>query len=200
MDPQSEPGCCCCQGGSPGQKDRRGFIAGLSALVLGGLAVLGPAVAAVVAFFSPVCRKGQAGRWLRAAALDALPEDGQPAAFRVFDDRSDAWNYFPNQPVGTVFVSRPDPKQDPVALQSTCPHVGCEVEYSSALKQFLCPCHRAFFEMDGKPFFGADGKLTNPSPRGLDPLEVELRGEKKDEVWVKFERFRTGTTQRIPLS
>ena len=56
-------------------------------------------------------------------------------------------------------------------------------------KIFVCPCHNARFDLSGKRL-----DATSPSPRDLDTLEMEIRG---DEIWVKFQNFRTGTAQKI---
>jgi menaquinol-cytochrome c reductase iron-sulfur subunit len=37
----------------------------------------------------------------------------------------------------------------------------------------------------------------SPSPRGLDDLVVEIRNG--TEVWVKFQNFRAGTHDKIPV-
>lgn len=36
------------------------------------------------------------------------------------------------------------------ALSAICTHKGCKVEYQSAERQFVCPCHKARFGEDGK--------------------------------------------------
>ena len=36
------------------------------------------------------------------------------------------------------------------ACSAICTHKGCKVEYSSADRQFVCPCHKARFGEDGK--------------------------------------------------
>ncbi|MBI3191513.1 MAG: Rieske (2Fe-2S) protein, partial [Pedosphaera parvula] len=49
--------------------------------------------------------------------------------------------------------------------------------------------------------FTIDGKIdspNSPSPRGLDPLEVELR--KQREVWVKCQNFQSGRAERVPAA
>ena len=37
----------------------------------------------------------------------------------------------------------------------------------------------------------------SPSPRGLDELEVEIRSD--NEIWVKFQNFRAGEKEKIPV-
>ena len=38
---------------------------------------------------------------------------------------------------------------------STCTHLGCELEYNNADKSFDCPCHGSRFNYDGKVIEGA---------------------------------------------
>jgi Rieske Fe-S protein len=72
-----------------------------------------------------------------------------------------------------------------------CPHAGCFVDYLDARKSYLCPCHNSTFALDGKV-----NDPKSPSPRGLDELEVEVRDN--SEVWVKFQNYRAGISQKIP--
>ncbi|RYX82614.1 Rieske (2Fe-2S) protein [bacterium] len=37
-----------------------------------------------------------------------------------------------------------------IARSATCTHKGCDVEYNPAVHQFVCPCHGARFDEDGK--------------------------------------------------
>ena len=44
--------------------------------------------------------------------------------------------------------------EDFVALSSTCPHLGCKVEWMREEQQFFCPCHRGVFDADGRAISG----------------------------------------------
>lgn len=175
----------------PGE-DRRNFLARWLALALGAVAYLVPATLALVASLNPLRQKGMAGEFLRMTALEALPEDGTPRRFPVIADRTDAWNRFPAEPVGAVYLRRTGPKQVE-AIQVVCPHAGCFVDYDAQKNIFFCPCHVASFDLSGKRL-----DATSPSPRDLDVLDVELRGE--GEVWVKFQNFPTGTSRKVAES
>jgi menaquinol-cytochrome c reductase iron-sulfur subunit len=79
------------------------------------------------------------------------------------------------------------------ALNVVCPHAGCFVDYRPADGgHYLCPCHDSRFAKDGKIL---DPK--SPSPRPLDELTVEIRNG--SEVWVKFQNFRAGVHEKIPV-
>jgi Rieske Fe-S protein len=122
-------------------------------------------------------------------SLEMLPADGTPRKFPAIMDRADAWNRFPHEPVGAVYLRRGSDGK-PQAMQVVCPHAGCFVEYDAANNNFLCPCHNGRFDLQGKRL-----DATSPSPRDLDMLEVEVRNA--GEVWVKFQSFRTGVPQKI---
>jgi cytochrome b6-f complex iron-sulfur subunit len=53
------------------------------------------------------------------------------------------------------------------ALSTVCPHLGCRVRWEAADKKFVCPCHNAAFDQEGKVVAG-------PPPRPLDRYEVEV--------------------------
>lgn len=174
----------------PDGDSRRGFLTKALALSLGGFAYAVPALAGIVSFLNPLRQKSQAGQFLRLAALDTLPDDGTPQEVSVVSDRTDAWNRFPNEPIGAVFLRRTGEAQVE-AVNVVCPHAGCSVQYQEGEDKLFCPCHAASFDLTGKRL-----DATSPSPRDLDTLEVEIRNG--TEVWVRFQNFRTGTTQKIP--
>jgi cytochrome b6-f complex iron-sulfur subunit len=53
-------------------------------------------------------------------------------------------------------------------LSAVCTHAGCIVEWSAAAGQFICPCHRSSFDIDGSV-------LSGPAPRPLPKLAVRVR-------------------------
>jgi menaquinol-cytochrome c reductase iron-sulfur subunit len=166
---------------------RRGFIAKAVALLIGAAAYLPPVAAGAWVFLNPLRQKSQGGRMFRLATLETLDE--VPKKFPVIADRTDAWNRFPNEPVGAVYLRKTgDDKVE--AIHVVCPHAGCSVQYQAEGKKFFCPCHSASFDLAG-----ARLDETSPSPRNLDTLDVEIRDG--NEVWVKFANFRTGTPEKI---
>lgn len=177
----------------PCAEGRRGFIQKLLAGVIGAALGLIPAGAGFKFFLDPLGRKASAaGNAVRVATLEALPADGVPRKFPVLADRVDAWNKFVNVPVGAVYLRRTtDGKLE--ALNVTCPHAGCFVDFKPDEGKFLCPCHNSLFAMDGK--IASPG---SPAARPLDSLEVELRNEK--EIWVKFQNFEAGKAEKIPVA
>ena len=77
-------------------------------------------------------------------------------------------------------------------LSAVCPHLGCSVGFNAANKGFYCPCHKSSFSLDGAIL---DPK--SPSPRAMDELIAEVRGD--GDVWVRFQSFRKGSPEKIPV-
>lgn len=184
------PDCCCGKSASSDNENRRCFLGQAAAVVCGAAAIAVPATVGAAAFLNPLRQKSQGGEFLRLASLDAVPADGTPVQVPVAADRVDAWNRFPNQAIGAVFLRRTDKGVE--ALQVLCPHAGCSINYDAPAKKFFCPCHAASFDLNG-----ARTDAVSPSPRDMDSLEVEIR---KHEVWVKFQTFGVGTATKKALA
>ncbi len=187
----------------PPPRERRNFLAEGAAIVIGGIVGLFPVAVGLGVIFDPLLRpkkKGPGGKvigggFVRIASLDSLPENGQPQQFPVIADRLDAWNYFPDERIGSVFLRRVG-ENEVQAFNSVCPHLGCLVSYARGKNYFHCPCHNSAFQVDGEKI-EIPGKI-NPSPRGLDSLEVdEKKLTQTGEIWVKFENFYTGKKEKV---
>jgi Rieske Fe-S protein len=182
--------------------ERRSFLARCLAIAVGAIVAIFPFAAGFGVLFHPLWRReggddneANAAGFIRVCPLSALPADGTPHQFVVTTDVTDAWTRAQNQRVGSVFLTRTDSDGKPqlTAFTSTCPHLGCAVEFDSGQDRFECPCHESGFGKDGEKLFG-------PSLRGLDPLEVKLAGEDgAQEVLVAYRRFRAGVAERIPV-
>ena len=186
----SEPNWCC-KSASGDCENRRCFLGQAAAVAFGAAAIAAPVTVCAAAFLNPLRQKSQGGEFLRLASLDAVPADGTPVKTPVVADRVDAWNRFPAEAIGAVFLRRTDKGVE--ALQVICPHAGCSINYDVPAKKFFCPCHAASFDLNG-----ARTDATSPSPRNMDSLEVEIRH--KTEIWVKFQAFGTGTVKKKALT
>src|SRR5262249_27169690 len=115
--------------------------------------------------------------------LSELPV-GVPKKLDVITERADAWDRSDPKPIGSVWLVRRDNgKVD--CYSGTCPHLGCPIGFDGKKGTFVCPCHDSAFALE-------DGaRLKGPSPRGLDPLAVEIKGE---EVEVTYKQY----VQAIP--
>jgi len=173
-----------------GEKERRDFLVGISAVAAGALAMLAPIGAAVVSLLDPLRREKLSSEMVLVARTSAIPEDGSPRKFTVTADRTDAWAAYDASPVGAVYLRR---SGDEVrALNVVCPHAGCFVGVAKDNSRFSCPCHLSSFDLDG-----AVDDPTSPSPRDMDTLDVEVRNG--DEVWVRFQNFLPGRAEKTPV-
>lgn len=177
--------------------DRRGFFGKAAAVAIGGLITVFPFAAGMFTFLDPLRSRSKAGasepgKWVRVATLEALPDDGMPRQFPVIADRQDAWNRFPNEAIGAVYLRRKQGSEKIEAFNATCPHAGCFVSFLADRDAYQCPCHDSAFDIDGHCKYG-------PSPRGLDALKTETRVEQEQKsVWVRYEDFYSGKTEKKP--
>jgi menaquinol-cytochrome c reductase iron-sulfur subunit len=156
-----------------------------------GTAALVPVAAGLLTFLNPLRRRAVEGEFIWITSLEALPEDGAPRRFAVAGARRDAWTGTASVPLGAVYLRRTG-SGEVRALNVVCPHAGCFVRFSDDSGRFECPCHRSHFDLEGR--ISSPG---SPSPRGLDALDVEVREE--SEVWVRFQNFRTGRANKVPV-
>jgi menaquinol-cytochrome c reductase iron-sulfur subunit len=170
---------------------RRDFCAGAACIAAGAALGAVPLGAGLATWLDPL-RRRQGGMTapVKVATLDALPADGTPRKVTVRADLTDAWNKDTDTPVGAAYLRRTGPRVVE-ALNVVCPHAGCFVDYLPARGCFFCPCHNSAFALDGRV-----SDPSSPSPRPLDSLEVELRGE---EVWLHFQNFQSGIHEKVPL-
>jgi nitrite reductase/ring-hydroxylating ferredoxin subunit len=171
---------------APAPVPRRRFLEMTAACVgaCAGVGALG--VAGVVVIGTPLSGPaGEAGAWVDVGPLARFP-DGGAMKLAIEGERTDAWQRFPRRTLGSAVLVR---RGEQVRVWSaTCPHNGCDVIVDA--KDFLCPCHDSRFALD-------DGRaLGGPSPRGLDPLEAEV---KDGRVRVRWARFEIGIAERKPL-
>ncbi len=172
---------------------RRRFLKEASALVAAGIALLAPCGIAMGYILSPLFRNGskqEAGDGFRfVGKTGGLVPGGPPQLFQVIGVKKDAWTTHPGQALGSVFVSqRTDGSL--LCLNARCTHLGCTVGFRPKQDEFFCPCHTASFTVTGE-------RTNGVPPRNLDRLEAEIRN--KDEIWVKFQNYRCGTDQQIPV-
>ena len=174
---------------------RRGFFTKATAVFVGGVVGLVPALASIGFLFHPLIRRDtgtapeEDGFIPLGISPDALPADGTPQSVKVVADKVDAWNYFPDQEIGSVWLRRM-PNDQVIAFNTICPHLGCSIDYRGAQKDFFCPCHFSSFGLDGE-------KQNSIPPRDMDSLPVKI-GE-DGNIWVDFQNFRGACEEKIPV-
>jgi len=72
----------------------------------------------------------------------------------------------------TAFVRKGKAGEDPyIAISTRCAHLGCPVNFVSASKSFVCPCHGGVYDFEGKVIGG-------PPVRPLDRFQTRvIKGE-----------------------
>jgi menaquinol-cytochrome c reductase iron-sulfur subunit len=125
-------------------------------------------IGAIVAFIigSTTLAPSFSGRdeaWLRAIALDGLPEN-QPVPVTLRVTRSDGYSQVVDRTV--VYLVRTG-DQNVRALQSTCTHLGCRTSYDRKTKLILCPCHGGVFDVEGHV-------VSGPPPAPLPTLSTRI--------------------------
>ena len=181
-------------GAGPGEVEtelpaRRGFLAGVVATALGGLAFFPAVGAAIAAVLDPLRQRGP-DAFVLITHLSSLPDGGAPRRFPVRAARKDAWTTYDNTPVGAVYLRRtPDGIE---ALNAVCPHAGCFVALVDGGERFGCPCHDSSFSLDGRV-----NNPSSPSPRAMDALDVEIRNG--TEVWIRFQNFLPGREDKVSV-
>jgi len=170
---------------SPEGESRRKLLKlGIGALGCGLAAV--PIVPALGYLVHPLrLGPGEAGAMLAAGKRKDF--GAVPVRVDLYADRRDAWSRESNVKLGSCWVLERDGKLQ--ALSTSCPHLGCSVDYDAGENKFKCPCHRSAFDLAGQVKAG-------PSPRAMDSLELE---EKNGLVAIRFQRFRQGVPAKEPV-
>lgn len=171
---------------------RRGFFYKLLTVAFGGIVGVFPVLSGLAVFLDPVKRRRDSGAstgdFVKVTSLSSIPADGVPRQFAVVADQQDAWTMFPAQRIGSVFLRRTAEDQPVECFTSICPHAGCSVGYSSETNTYTCPCHNSQFALDGEPI------APTPSPRGMDPLDVEQA--ENGDIKVKYVSYYPGKHER----
>ena len=72
-------------------------------------------------------------------------------------------------PIGSVLVIGTSKSKNLVAVNPTCTHAGCTVEWLAKEKIFLCPCHASEFKRNGNVQMG-------PATKPLANYETKIKG------------------------
>lgn len=95
------------------------------------------------------------GDWQRVGTVAELDKTGQ-----LFNEKS---------PVGSILVVGTSKSKNLIAVNPTCTHMGCTVEWLNKEKIFLCPCHASEFKLDGKVQMG-------PATKPLSTYTTKIEG------------------------
>lgn len=176
------------------------FLAGAIGLIVGAV----PAIAGGLFFLHPLFKgqdedavassrpdapeKDAEGRLKTSVTLESLPADGTPVRLKMLDDIIDAWNLFPNQEIGSIWIRKVG--EQVIAFNTICPHLGCSIQHRRSAGDFYCPCHLSSFSLDGET-------QNEIPPRDMDSLDVAVTDD--GSVWVKYENFRGAISEKVRI-
>jgi len=132
------------------------------------IAVMGGAIGALLGgagggyFLSPLFHQ-RTESWIDIGrSADFLP--GIPTKVEYIERRRDAWATTEKRSSAWVLTSN---GQDFIVFDPRCTHLGCPYRWNAEKKLFLCPCHNAVFNVDGRV-------VSGPPPRPLDRYAVKV--------------------------
>lgn len=166
----------------PQDVDKRNFIKGLTAAVLGflSLALTWP----LVSFLLPTSNEGAEGKFVKVPNFPKLDLD-KPTKMTTVED-VDTQAFITTKVVYDVWVIKH--AADKATVYSTlCPHLNCRYNFDTTKSEFICPCHGSVFNEVGKCVGG-------PSPRPLDTLPYKIEG---GELFVQWKLFKAGIPEKI---
>ena len=150
LPPAADTKCCI---------DRRKLIMGI--VGLGSLTVLGTIMG--VAAIGPSNEKSPA-QWVAVGKVAELAV-GKVSTLRLAYTRTRA---FHKEFVNSTVLVRQDKAGDFICFSSSCPHLGCQVDWDHATGRFKCACHGGAFDLDGAVVAGPP-----PSPLPRLPWRIE---------------------------
>jgi nitrite reductase/ring-hydroxylating ferredoxin subunit len=69
------------------------------------------------------------------------------------------------------------------AVSRICTHMGCSVNFNNSEQHFVCPCHGAEFDVNGRFLYGPGGRPYSPALSPLPAIGVRVKGTAV-EVWT----------------
>ena len=165
---------------------RRGFLKALT-VAAGGIVAAVLAVPAVSFLLFPTRKRIVEGPRGFVPIGNARAVGGKPTRVEIIaPEQRDAWSRRTNVALGAAWLVK-DRTGQVRAFSTTCPHLGCAVDFDPRTDTFRCPCHTSAFDMAGK-------RLEGPAKRDLDPLETQV--EPDGRILVRFTRFKPDRPER----
>jgi Rieske Fe-S protein len=154
---------------------RRDFIL-LTTSAIGGIITAVIGIPVVGYLIDPALRAGGKDAWIPIGKLENIPV-GAPYPFSFTRTKVNGWEKTSTSHGGFVLRKSEDPKNI-LILSSRCTHLACRVNWNEAAGAYLCPCHDAKFDRDGKV-------LGGPPPRPLDRYE-EFKVDDNGSLLIHF--------------
>lgn len=147
---------------------RRDFIK-LTTGAIGVVIAAGVGIPSVGYLLAPALREDKAGKPVIVANLANIPV-GIPYPFSFTITKVNGWERTASV-FGGFIVRNSESPQDLLVLSSRCTHLSCRVNWNEEAQGFLCPCHDAMFDIEGKVSYGPP-----PEPLGHFEYEVDAEG------------------------
>jgi cytochrome b6-f complex iron-sulfur subunit len=156
-------------GGGRRYSRRTAFLSGLGALAAGLLAGLG------------LDRSLNGGSGTKQSALPLVGKNGRwvPVA-QVVDLPHGAVRSFSAGALDGYLINHHGQLR---AVSRICTHMGCSVNFNNSEQHFVCPCHGAEFDVNGRFLYGPGGRPYSPALTPLPGIGVRVKGSAV-EVWT----------------
>lgn len=142
--------------GQPDDPSRRRFFSSVT-IGLGTICAAGMGGVLATAAIGPTLT-GTPERWIPVCPMDQVP----PGRVSTMTLRYDVTSGFHKETVvKPVMISRRGDVNSLVVYNTTCPHLGCIVNWDAGMNIFRCACHGGQFDHEGRVIAG-------PPPRPLD--------------------------------
>ena len=141
---------------------RRSFVTGVVSF-LGGIIAAVIGIPAIGYLISPGLKIESSDEWVPLGLFEELPI-GEPRLFSFTRTKRVGWETTAST-YGIYVIRYEDDSLD--LLSNVCTHLSCRVAWDGDNQQFACPCHEAFFGIDGEV-------LDGPPPRPLDSFEHRI--------------------------
>lgn len=147
---------------------RRDFIKTVTGVV-GGFIGAGFGIPAIGYLISPALRENKVGAPVQVGKLEDIPVGVfHPFSFTI--TKVNGWERTASN-YGGYILRKSESPDDILVLSSRCTHLSCTVNWNEEAGRFICPCHDASFNAEGKVVDGPP-----PHPLGHFEYNVDEKG------------------------
>lgn len=165
---------------------RRGFLKALT-VAIGGVIGAVLAVPAVSFLIFPTRKRTVEGPGGFVPVGNARAVGPKPTRVEIVAPlQRDAWSLRENVALGAAWLVK-DSSGHIRAFSTTCPHLGCSVDFDPVADRFRCPCHTSAFDKNGD-------RVDGPAKRGMDPLETQVDDDGR--ISIRFRRYKPDQPER----
>jgi Rieske Fe-S protein len=154
------------------QMSRREFVSIVTAAtgtVIG--ATIG--IPAIDYLITPALQTVSTEAWIPVGSLDNY-QVGVPTLFNFNRTTTNGWVQTVNS-YGVYIIKHEDGSI--LALSNKCTHLSCRVNWKPEDNAYVCPCHDAFYDING-------GIISGPQPRPLDPYQTKIEDNNLSILFV----------------